>query len=184
MKIQYVKRYEMVLDLMRTYLGRPTLPESFFWVPWNSALTATHAYVKFVSFRNELDAVIFPTFTSYESCLRLMGSIASKNGFIPQATWMIANRLKDQNSIRYCSTIQGILQKGKLGAIQNVAVIPDCRKMGLGKALVLKSLFGFKSVGCEEVSLEVTADNFPAVHLYREIGFKIIRTLYKETFIP
>jgi ribosomal protein S18 acetylase RimI-like enzyme len=45
--------------------------------------------------------------------------------------------------------------------------------------LVLQSLHGFRQSGMQRVTLEVTADNRPAVALYRSIGFRLTRTLYR-----
>jgi ribosomal protein S18 acetylase RimI-like enzyme len=52
--------------------------------------------------------------------------------------------------------------------------------MGLGRALVLKSLHGFRRAGMQRVYLEVTAENTPAVELYRSIGFRLKRTMFKS----
>ncbi|MCA9071315.1 MAG: GNAT family N-acetyltransferase, partial [Planctomycetaceae bacterium] len=68
--------------------------------------------------------------------------------------------------------------------VQNVGVIPEHRGLGLGRALVLRSLEGFRSTGLKRVYLEVTADNKQAVTLYQSIGFKLTRTLYKAVPTP
>lgn len=181
MPFKKVKRYQMVFDARKNELPEPTLPDGFFWVPWSDNLLAKHAEVKHKSFRNELDAELFPTFSQYESCLRLMDSIASRSGFVPDATCMIAfgthTRILD-----YCANIQGIKVKVDVGAIQNVAVMPGYRRRGLGFALVAKCLRGFKRNGTDQVTLEVTAENGVAVRLYQRLGFVIFNTIYKESF--
>ena len=58
-------------------------------------------------------------------------------------------------------------------------VVPEHRGQGLGRALMLQSLHGFRKAGMQRVSLEVTADNRPAVALYRSLGFRLTRTLYR-----
>ena len=50
---------------------------------------------------------------------------------------------------------------------------------GLGRALVMKSLEGFFSARVMRVVLEVTASNVTAVELYRSLGFRITRTMYR-----
>ena len=65
------------------------------------------------------------------------------------------------------------------GAIQNVGVVPGWRGCGVGRALVLKALHGFRAAGMRACYLEVTADNAPAVSLYRTLGFRCTRTHYK-----
>ena len=42
-----------------------------------------------------------------------------------------------------------------------------------------RTLHGFRAAGLRRVYLEVTAENTPAVELYRSVGFRVIRTMYK-----
>jgi ribosomal protein S18 acetylase RimI-like enzyme len=44
----------------------------------------------------------------------------------------------------------------------------------------LRSLSGFRAARVRRVYLEVTADNSPAVNLYRSAGFRLMRTMYKS----
>ena len=78
-----------------------------------------------------------------------------------------------------CGTIQGLMQQGNLGAIQNVGVVPDHRRLGLGRALVVKALLGFREADLPRAYLEVTARNLGAVDLYKALGFQFARTVYK-----
>lgn len=79
----------------------------------------------------------------------------------------------------YVGTVQGVRDHGAIGAIQNVGVIPSYRGLGLGRALVRRALAGFYQAGLHRAYLEVTAENAAAVRLYREVGFKRAKTLYK-----
>jgi hypothetical protein len=60
-----------------------------------------------------------------------------------------------------------------------VGVVPEHRKLGLGRALVLKALIGFRNARQTRAYLDVTARNTNAVNLYRDIGFQLARTSYK-----
>jgi len=182
MSFVYVKRYQMVIDLTTATLPDSQLPGGFHFLEWHPAFTERHAKTKHLSFCNEIDARIFPTFRQYDACLRLMRSIAGKPGFIPGATWLIVQG-EPLKEVRDCATIQGLKHTEQLGAIQNVAVLPAFRQKGLGKALVLKSLHGFREAGLDRVTLEVTAENTPAIHLYEKIGFRTVKTVYKETIV-
>ena len=51
--------------------------------------------------------------------------------------------------------------------------------MGLGQALVRQALEGFYQAGLRRAYLEVTAENSSAVRLYRAVGFRRSKTLYK-----
>jgi ribosomal protein S18 acetylase RimI-like enzyme len=71
------------------------------------------------------------------------------------------------------------MDSGPIGAIQNVGVIASYRGMGLGEALVRRALAGFIQAGLRRAYLEVTAENSAAVRLYRNVGFRRCKTLYK-----
>jgi ribosomal protein S18 acetylase RimI-like enzyme len=66
-----------------------------------------------------------------------------------------------------------------IGAIQNLGVVPEYRGYGLGRALVRRALDGFYQAGLRRAYLEVTAENTCAVRLYRAVGFRRAKTLYK-----
>ena len=182
MSFAYIKRYQMILDLSTVTLSDSPLPEGFHFLAWHPAFAERHAKTKYFSFCNEIDARIFPTFRQYDSCLRLMRSIAGKPGFIPGVTWLIVQG-EPFKEVKDCAAIQGLKHNDSLGAIQNVAVLPDFRGRGLGHALVQKSLHGFRTAGLQSVTLEVTAGNTPAVRLYEKLGFRTAKTVYKETVV-
>jgi len=54
-----------------------------------------------------------------------------------------------------------------------LAVAPDCRKLGLGERLTVKSLALLRSRGVPKVSLTVEPTNDVAIALYRRVGFAI-----------
>ena len=87
----------------------------------------------------------------------------------------MADRLHDG----YVGTVQGVADLGPIGAIQNVGVLRMYRGLGLGRALVRRALAGFHQAGLRQAYLEVTAENVPAVQLYRNVGFRRAKTLYK-----
>ena len=172
MAITYYKRLRMEVDLDAPIMTL-ALPSRFEWVPWDEALLADHAEVKFQSFRGELDAFVFPCLGDRFGCQRLMREIRRKPGFLPHATWLIAC------PEGYVGTVQGVMDYGPIGAIQNVGVIPAYRGIGLGRALVHRALMGFQQAGLRKAYLEVTAENNAAVQLYRSLGFRRAKTLYK-----
>jgi ribosomal protein S18 acetylase RimI-like enzyme len=172
MAITYYKRFRMEIDLDRA-ITTTVLPRPFVWVPWDESLLEPHAEVKFRSFIGEVDAHVFPCLGDRYGCRRLMSEIRRKAGFLPEATWMIAC------PEGYVGTVQGVMDHGPIGAIQNVGVIPSYRGLGLGRALVRRALAGFCQAGLHRAYLEVTAENAAAVRLYRDVGFLRAKTLYK-----
>ncbi len=171
--VTYFKRYRMELDLVAPLPSVPSLPLDHAWVPWEDRLLETHAEVKFQCFRDELDGVVFPNLSSRIGCTRLMREIALRIGFRPESTWLISH------SGVYVATVQGISDRDGIGSIQNLGVIPTHRGRGLGLALLLQALHGFRRHGLATATLEVTAQNDAAVRMYRHVGFRARKTFYR-----
>lgn len=53
-----------------------------------------------------------------------------------------------------------------------MSCVPDCRRLGLGTALLETALRWARAVGVRKVSLEVFSTNDPAIRLYRKLGFE------------
>jgi ribosomal protein S18 acetylase RimI-like enzyme len=172
MKISYFKRFRMEIDLAHLP-PVPPLPEGYSWVAWDESLVEPHAEVKFYCFHEEIDATVFPSLGDRSGCSKLMTAIRRKNGFLPAATWLLAYETG------YCGTVQGVCERHCMGAIQNLGVTPAHRGRGLGSALLLQSLHGFRRSGLVGAFLEVTAQNDGAVRLYRRLGFRCRKTTYK-----
>ena len=175
--LTYFKRFRMEIDLGSRDFPCPPLPENYLLLPWDPALLKAHADTKYRSFRYELDANVFPCLGDRHGCLRLMTDISCKEGFLPQATWLI--RYDGGYRRQYCGTIQGIRDPAGIGSIQNLGIVPEHRGQGLGTVLLTQALAGFKAAGLRRAYLEVTAQNELAVRLYERIGFVKSRTVYK-----
>ena len=52
-----------------------------------------------------------------------------------------------------------------------LSVEPECRRMGLGRLLVQKSIDQMKELGVDEVMLETEITNIAALKLYESFGF-------------
>lgn len=182
MPIQYIKRLNMVFDFTDdTFLAIPELPPEFRYVAWNPSMLEVHADIKHRGFRNDFDSRIFPTFRDYNRCVTLMKSISENPSFLPDATLLIANGYED-NLFEYVACIQGMRLSDEVGAVQNIAVLPDYRGRGIGRALLLQALREFRKYKVRRVTLEVTADNIPAIKLYTRIGFKTFNVRFLQIF--
>ncbi len=171
-RVRYFKRYKMEVDLAG--LPPAEVPGGYRFFPWHDSLLDAHADVLYQSFFHELDAEVFPSLGDRTGCACLLMEIARKPGFLPGATWLLV----DPANLP-CGSIQGVQDRGGLGAIQNVGVVPSHRGRGLGQAMVLQALHGFWGAGLGRALLEVTAGNDVAIRLYRRLGFRSRKTIYK-----
>jgi len=159
------------------------MPPGYEIWPWTAELLESHAAAKYLSFCDELDSQVFPCLGDLGGCRRLMNEISHRDGFVPEATWLINHRTEGQPSVP-CGTVQGIRDPiSGMGAIQNLGVCPEHRGRGLGSVLLLQALRGFESKGVQRGCLEVTAKNEGAVRLYRRFGFRHVKTIYKTVEI-
>lgn len=179
MAITYFKRYRMEVDLRAIPVAWPVAPPGYQLLPWHEDLLELHAEVKYFSFRHEIDAQLFPCFTDLAACRRLMQDISSRAGFLPQATWLAVFAPQSGWLLEPCGTIQAVVDSAGEGWIQNVGVVPEHRRKGIGRSLLRSCLAGCAQAGLKRVHLEVTADNLPAIRLYEGVGFFVVRTLIK-----
>lgn len=177
MGVNYFKRFRMEMDLRGQRFAPIYLPPGYHLVAWDPALLPEHAFAKYHSFREEIDAEIFSCLGEYDGCRRLMQEISLKDGFLPESTWLMVYSRNDETE--YCGTIQGICATPRYGAIQNIGITPSHRGRGLGTALISAALHGFQQVGLARAYLEVTVQNDRAVQLYKRLGFRRTKTLFK-----
>jgi ribosomal protein S18 acetylase RimI-like enzyme len=179
MALTYFKRYRMEIDLVGRDLSSPRPPSGYYFLPWERPLMEAHAQAKYLSFREEIDANVFPCLGELAGCRRLMSEIATKEGFLPEATWLAAYHCGGTGRYEYCGTIQGISNRFGTGSVQNVGIAPAHRNRGLGTCLINRALQGFLRAGLSHIHLEVTADNEGAIRLYRRLGFVTLKTVFK-----
>ncbi len=174
----YFKRYRMEITLAGLNLASRRAPEGYRFEAWNPSLLDAFAEAKYVSFRGEIDANVFPCLGELDGCRRLMREIVRKPGFLSQATWLLTY-CRGPKPSEFCGTVQGIRDASGLGAIQNLGIAPEHRNEGLGTILLFQALQGFRQAGVSRVYLEVTAQNDGAIRLYRRLGFVTVKTVYK-----
>jgi ribosomal protein S18 acetylase RimI-like enzyme len=198
-KYIYFKRYRMEADLRLPPFAlldaqggiRPAaLPAGFRWVAWRDSLLVAHAEVKALCFQDETDSLIFRSLSSFAGCRDLMNAIRDRYGFCPQATWLVSSSSMSGEDAATgvagscVATVQGVIDSDGHGGIQNIGVIPECRGRGLGRALLLKALAGFRAAGAKKAYLEVTSCNLAAVRMYRSLGFRCTKTIYRAIEAP
>jgi ribosomal-protein-alanine N-acetyltransferase len=74
------------------------------------------------------------------------------------------------------------LRFARKGHIVSVAVMPEYRNLGMGYSLVQQALSAMSSRHIDECYLEVRVGNFPAINLYKKMGFEVSRTIPRYYF--
>jgi GNAT superfamily N-acetyltransferase len=179
MGLTYFKRFRMEVDLTNDAFECPPLPPGYQMLAFRTALIEAHAATKYRCFRCEIDANVFPCLGDRDGCLRLMNEIVRREGFMRDATWLVQYRDRTTGRAEYCGTIQGIRDRGGIGAVQNLGITPGHRGQRIGTVLMHYAMEGFRRAGLRRAYLEVTAQNSGAVRLYERLGFRKIKTVYK-----
>jgi ribosomal protein S18 acetylase RimI-like enzyme len=65
----------------------------------------------------------------------------------------------------------------KLGAIFGLGVLPEHRRKGYGRALLLLAIEKLKEARAQEIMLQVAAENSNALNLYKSCGFEGTSTM-------
>ncbi len=176
---RYYKRFRMEFDLRQLIPLAISVP-GYEFLGWRDDLLELHGEAKFRSFHGEVDARIFPCLGEPHGCSQLMHEIADRDNFLPEATWLAALSHPVTSELVVCGTIQGLCAAGAVGSIQNIGTVPEHRGQGIGTGLILRALRGFQESGLRKATLEVTAENGPAIRLYTRLGFRHVRTVYKS----
>lgn len=109
--------------------------------------------------------------------------VAALEAQIHPAPWTIGN-FRDALAAGYCASVAeregriiayGVLMLAPGEAqLLNLSVVPDSRRQGFGKALLLRLLETARQMGAEQVFLEVRAGNAPAIALYESESFSAV----------
>ncbi len=73
----------------------------------------------------------------------------------------------------------GLFGLTKKGHIVSVAVLPEYQRKGIGTALIQEAVSSLHLYGAKECFLEVRVSNHPAVNMYKQLEFRIIRRMQR-----
>lgn len=72
---------------------------------------------------------------------------------------------------------------GHRGWLYAVAVLPECRRSGVGARLVKHVMQVLKDIGCIKVNLQIRATNTEVVAFYKSLGFAAEERLSMGAFL-
>ena len=79
----------------------------------------------------------------------------------------------DKVSGHVCGVSLASMVSETSGHVTQLCILPDSRGTGLGYELMRQSMMRLLDLGCQSISLTVTAANTEALRLYESVGFSV-----------
>ena len=158
------------IELYKAY-KQPALPQSYRLVQWDVKYEQSIIDVINNAFKDTSDALFDPRFASKEGSEDILNKITSGvyGNFLPECTTIL---LYKDNPVGICLAN---ITAGKIANIPLVGILKEHCSKGLGKAMLyntLKLLIDFHLSHLSEVNVSTETNNYPALHMYRRLGFK------------
>jgi len=141
---------------------------------WEDSYFEEMAALIVEAYRGHVDSRINDQYSHSQGALRFLKNIVIFPGcgvFLPE-TSLVAF---EPGSERLLGAALTSRVAAGVAHVTQVCVAPDWQKRGLGRRLMEEIVAGLGARGYRGVSLTVTAENEPAVKLYRRLGFDVIK---------
>lgn len=158
------------LEVFKAYKPK-SLPEGYKIVEWDSKYKDEVVNVINTSFINTSDALFDPRFESIEGCKDILNKITSSiyGRFLSDCSCILLHHKKP---VGICFTN---ITAGRIANIPLVGLTKGHCGKGLGEALLhtaLTKLISKHLNHLSEVNASTETDNYPALKMYRRMGFK------------
>jgi ribosomal protein S18 acetylase RimI-like enzyme len=161
--INILKKYEL-----------DKLPEGYTITDWNNDYFEQTAQVIHESFKDASDSKFDPRFLTLEGSKDIVNKIVQSiyGTFLPESTKVLL----------YQNNVAGIcfanITAAPIANIPLIGIIQEHKKKGFGKHLLkmamestIKGILEGKIIA-SEINASVETDNYPALRMYRKVGFK------------
>jgi ribosomal protein S18 acetylase RimI-like enzyme len=149
--------------------------------PWANSDLAAAARVTARAYENQLDRKISVHYASLEGCQEFLGNVILRPGcgnLLSDASFSAWNQATGEMA----GYILTSMVSPKNGHIPQITVAPEAQGKGVGKALLHRTLGVLAHKQYLSVSLSVTAENQPAVALYRQNHFRVLKPFQAFTW--
>lgn len=167
-------RLFMTQALSRPSIASPLLSPDIEIRRWTEQDYQASASIITAAYRNHVDSEINDQYRTLSGSLRFLNNIVRFPGcgtFDPESSFVAVNRRNDWLvGVILCSRV-----RYDTGHVTQVCVLPECRGLGLGKALLAATARSLHQRKFSALSLTVTEANSPAVELYARLGFETKR---------
>jgi ribosomal protein S18 acetylase RimI-like enzyme len=158
----------LFLEAPLAVLPRRSLAPNLTIVPWTEGYQEATGRLIANTYQGHIDSRINDQYRSPTGARRFLTNIVQYPGcgtfFAPAS-----HAALDRGVL--CGASLASLVTRDVGHITQVCVAPSYQGTGLGYELMRRSMEALAAHGCRSVSLTVTAENEPALRLYRNMGF-------------
>jgi GNAT superfamily N-acetyltransferase len=165
---------DIICPQIVTKLKLPELPEGYSISSWKPEYLEDVSNVIYESFHTAPDALFDPRFRTYEGCKKIVTMLVNSimGDFLPDCTSVL---IEGSKPVGVCFAN---LTNDQMGNIPLVGLLQSAQGKGLSIQLLKKTLEKFihdvieARLDCMEVNATVETDNFPALRMYRKVGFR------------
>lgn len=157
-------------EIFKNYTPLP-LPEGYKITPWEAKYCDEMINVINTAFKDTSDAMFDPRFASKEGCTDILNKILTSvyGKFLPECTSVL---LYNKKPVGICFAN---ITAGRIANIPLIGMSKEHCSKGLGLSLLhttLKKLLSKCASSLSEVNASTETDNYPALKMYRRLGFK------------
>jgi ribosomal protein S18 acetylase RimI-like enzyme len=141
-------------------------------LPWSEALKEETAHLMVDSYRGHVDADINDQYRTVPGARHFLMNIIQYPGcghFSTKASLVAV----DKKTGRVCGASLASMVSETSGHVTQLCVSPEAKGTGLGYELLRQSMLKLNTLGCQSISLTVTAANVEALRLYESVGFTV-----------
>ena len=168
------ERNFMRIDLRMRSLAESRVRKPAYIEKWSEHYQDAVAQLISMAYASHIDSRINDQYRSAAGARRFLYNIVQYPGcgaFYAPASFVALEAFNGQ----LCGVSLASVVANECGHITQICVSPAARGMGIGYALLRKSLLTLRDMGCRSASLTVTAANEDAVKLYERVGFETVR---------
>lgn len=157
-------------EIFKKYTPLP-LPEGYKITAWEAKYCDEMINVINTAFKDTSDAMFDPRFASKEGCTDILNKILTSvyGKFLPECTSVL---LYNKKPVGICFAN---ITAGRIANIPLIGMSKEHCSKGLGLSLLhttLKKLLSKCASSLSEVNASTETDNYPALKMYRRLGFK------------
>jgi ribosomal protein S18 acetylase RimI-like enzyme len=167
------ERYFMEVSRAAVLAMRPrTPPGHLSLLPWSDGFREETAHLMANSYRGHVDSEINDQYRSIPGARHFLSNIIQFPGcghFSTKASLVALDKTRGH----VCGVSLASMVSETSGHVTQLCILPDTRGTGLGYELMRQSMVRLVDLGCESISLTVTAANTEALRLYESVGFSV-----------